>query len=102
MTTSVLRPAASPTALLASARHEARRARGRRRWLVESRVLPVGLPLGLAAGALLVSRGSRRSVRTWTRAIGAALLVAGASAAGALVEWELRERNHRRRARLDA
>lgn len=102
MSTSSLRPAVSRAALLASARHEVRRARGRRQWLVESRLLPVGVPLGIAAGALLVARGRRRSAGTWTRAAGAALLVAGVSCAGALLEWELRERSHRRRERLGA
>lgn len=95
-----LRRPLSREALLASARHEVRRARGRRRWLVERRLLPVALPAGLAIGALLVSRGQRRRPSTWMRAAGAALLVAGVGCAGALLEWEVRERNHRRRERL--
>ena len=77
--------------LLATARREARIARGRRAFVWQARVLPIGVPLGLALGTLTWQRQPRRR----RRALGTALTVAGVAAGGvalayaaAALEWK--------------
>lgn len=75
--------------LLANARRVARISRGRDMFVWQSRVLPIGLPLGIVAG-LLAARSARRK----------GLLAFGATVAGvaaltvleASMEWELGRR----------
>lgn len=92
MRRSALRQAASREALRADARAEARLARGRARFVWGGRVLPVGIPLGAAAG--LVAWKRRRSARD---AVVALALTTTVTYFAARVEWELRRSAYTRR-----
>lgn len=90
MHTSLHRPR-TRTELLANARREARISRGRDPFVWYSRVLPVGVPLGVVAG-LLAARAARNN---GVLAFGAAALgVAALTAVEASIEWELGRRSY--------
>ena len=89
---SALRPASSRRELHANARQEARQVRGRKAFVWNGRLLPVGLPLAVGAGAFVWRR--RRSARD-TLAI--ALAVGALSYLEARVEWSIRRSAYRRR-----
>ena len=89
---SALRPAPSRRVLYADAREEARIVRGRNAFVWRGRVLPIGIPLAMAAG--LLTWRSRRSGRD-TLAVLAGLGLA--SYLEARVEWSLRRRAYHRR-----
>jgi hypothetical protein len=89
---SALRPAISRRALYANAREEARLVRGRKAFVWNGRVLPIGIPLAMGAGAYVWRR--RRSARD-TLAVGFA--VGALSYLEARVEWTVRRNVYRRR-----
>ena len=88
---SSLRPAISRRALHASAREEARLARGRKAFVWNGRVLPIGLPLAVGTGAFVWRR--RRSTRD---TLAVAIAVGALSYLEARVEWTLRRNAYRR------
>jgi hypothetical protein len=96
MERTALRQATSRSALLAAAKREARMTRGKHDFVWRQRVLAVGLPLGAAIGAVAWHRERRRPRRALSVASGAAMAAIAVSYIGALVEWELFERNYRR------
>jgi hypothetical protein len=89
---SALRPAASHRVLIADARQQARLARGRDAFVWRGRMLPIGLPLGAAAGLLTWRR--RRDV---AETMGATLGILGAALLVSRLEWSLRRRAYLRR-----
>jgi hypothetical protein len=89
---SALRAATSRRALYATAREEARLVRGRKAFVLSGRMLPIGVPLAVAAGAFVWRR--RRSSRD---SIAVALAVGALSYLEARVEWTMRRNSHRRR-----
>lgn len=92
MRRSALRPAASRRRLYADAREQARLVRGRDAFVWQGRVLPIGVPLAVAAGLFTWQR--RRSTRD-TLAMLAGVGIA--SYLEARFEWSLRRRAYRRR-----
>ena len=96
MRRSALRSASSRAALAADARAEARLVRGRQRFVWNGRVLPVGVPLGAAAGLVVWNR--RRSAR---QAIAVAALTAATTYFAARIEWEMRRAAYARRRASD-
>ena len=98
---SALRQATTREALLASARREARMSRGREHFLLNERVLPLGLPLGSVAGIVAWQlgarqrRGRRSRERGAALAVGAALATVAATWAFATLEWKAFERRYR-------
>jgi hypothetical protein len=104
----VLRQAESREALAAAARREARMNHGRRSFVLNERMLPVGLPLASLAGIVAYqvggagpSRRRRGRERRALAAIGAAATMVALSYGAALIEWELFEREYRRANDLD-
>jgi hypothetical protein len=93
---SALRAAPSRRDLYADAGAQARLVRGRDAFVWRGRVLPIGLPLAAAAGALIWRR--RRSTRDGLAAFAGVGLV---SYLEARAEWSLRRRAYRRRHRDD-
>jgi hypothetical protein len=93
---SALRPAASRRVLYADAREEARLARGQRAFVWNGRILPMGVPLAVGAGAFVWRR--RRSTRD---TLAVALAVGALSYLEARVEWTLRRNAYRRRRDAD-
>lgn len=91
-----LRSASTRAALRATARREARLARGRDHFLWRERVLPIGMPLGAAIGAAVWTRERHRPRLAASMATGAVVAAVAVSFVGALIEWELFERGHRR------
>jgi hypothetical protein len=89
---SALRPAPSRRQLYADAREQARQVRGRNAFVWQGRVLPIGVPLAVAAS--LVAWQRRRSTRD---TLGVLAGVGIASYLEARVEWSLRRRAYRRR-----
>jgi hypothetical protein len=89
---SALRPSASRRELYADAREQGRLARGRNAFVWRGRLLPIGVPLAVAAGALTWRRG--RSARETVAAVAA---IGVASYLEARVEWSLRRRAYWRR-----
>jgi hypothetical protein len=85
---------ASRDELLTLARREARLVRGRQSFVLSDRVVPIGVPLALALGTLAgLAEGRRRGAARGAAAFGAAAAVTlAASAAEALIEWEIFER----------
>ena len=96
MRRSALRQAASREELRADARAEARLAHGRERFVWGGRMLPVGVPLGAAAGLMAWRR--RRSARD---AMADVALTAALTYFAARVEWELRRSAYARRRAAD-
>src|SRR3954462_4507618 len=86
---SALRHAASHRELIADARQQARLVRGRDAFVWRGRMLPIGVPLGAAAGLIMWRR--RRDA---AEAIGATLGVLGATLLVSRLEWSLRQRAH--------
>lgn len=91
-----LRPAASRRALYANAREEARLTRGRKAFVWSGRLLPIGVPLAVGAGAFVWRR--RRSTRD---TLAVALAIGALSYLEARVEWTLRRNAYRRRRDAD-
>lgn len=91
-----LRPARSRRALYADAREEARLVRGRKAFVWNGRVLPIGIPLAVGAGAFMWRR--RRLTRD-TFAV--ALAVGALSYLEARVEWTVRRTAYRKRRGAD-
>ena len=74
--------------LLATARREARLVRGRDAFVWRGRVLPIGLPLGVAVGTL-AARDVRRPGRA-ALVFGATVVAAlGVAYAAGVLEWQL-------------
>jgi hypothetical protein len=93
---SALRHAGSRRDLRADAREEARLARGRDVFVWRGRVLPIGVPLGAAAGLAVWRRR-----RSGGEALAAALLTTALTYFGARVEYELRRTAYGRRRAAD-
>lgn len=74
--------------LLATARREARLARGRDAFVWRGRVLPIGLPLGVAVGTI-AARDVRRPGRAALLFGGTIAAALGLAYAAAMLEWEL-------------
>ena len=74
--------------LLATARREARLARGREAFVWRGRVLPIGLPLGVAIGTI-AARDMRRPGRAALIFGGTIVAAMGLAYAAAAIEWEL-------------
>jgi hypothetical protein len=89
---SALRSAASRHDLYADVRAEARQVRGRDAFVWKGRVLPIGLPVAVAA-ALITWRRRRSPRDTVVAVLGAGVM----SYLEARVEWSLRRRSYRRR-----
>lgn len=93
---SALRPASSRRALYANAREEARLVRGRKTFVWRGRVLPIGVPLAVGAGALVWRR--QRSPRD---AVAIAIAVGALTYVEARVEWMVRRNAYQRRRQID-
>jgi hypothetical protein len=89
---SALRPSTSRRDLYADARAQAQIVRGRDMFVWRGRVLPIGIPLAVAAGVLVWRRN--RSARDSVAAIAGVGL---ASYLEARIEWGARRRAYRRR-----
>lgn len=81
------------TELLANARREARIARGRESFVIRGRLLPIGVPLALAAGALAARRSPRRAALAFGAVVAGVLV---ATLVEARVEWEAHRRAYDR------
>ena len=92
----VLGGATTRAELQAIARREARKSRGKRYFLLQERVLPVGVPLGAVVGAAAWYQDRRRGRRGWPAALGAAAATVALSYLAGMIEWEMLEREHRR------
>jgi hypothetical protein len=82
---------ASPRELLRNARRVARLTRGRDDFVWRRRVLPIGLPLGVALGA---AASQRRRDRPAAAFIAALAGIVALSYAEALIEWETERRRY--------
>lgn len=88
MSESALHRPRTRSELLANARREARLVRGRDAFVWRGRVLPIGLPIGIAAGAL-AARDMRRPGRAALIFGGSIIAAIGIAYACAALEWEL-------------
>jgi len=85
--TNVLPSYPSRAALEATARRQAYLVRGRERFILESRVIAVGVPLGIAAGVLAWRSGSTRGGRSLARFVAAFATTVGLTLLEATAEW---------------
>jgi hypothetical protein len=74
--------------LIATARREARLARGREAFVWRGRVLPIGVPVGVALGTI-AARDMRRPGRAALIFGGTIVATIGLAYAVAAIEWEL-------------
>ena len=93
---SALRPAGSRRQLYATAREEARLVRGRKAFVWQGRVLPIGIPLAAGAGSFVWRR--RRSAGD---ALAIAVAIGALTYLEARAEWTVRRRRYRRRRDAD-
>lgn len=88
----------SKAALIADARQAARMARGRAAFVQRERLLPIGVPVGVAA-ATMTYRSRRRhghsEAAAWSAAAGALCVALGVVTGAAFFEWDLRKKKYR-------
>lgn len=85
--THVLASYASRDALGTAARRQAALARGRTRFIVESRVVAFGVPLGIAAGVLAWHSGGSSRPRRVSQFVAAFAAIMGLTLLEAAAEW---------------
>jgi hypothetical protein len=87
MAASALHRPRTRSELLATARREARLARGRDAFVWRGRVLPIGVPVGVALGAL-AAKDVRRPARAALLFGGTVVAALGVTYAVAMLEWD--------------